>query len=204
MPLPLYSWFKATANPKDTYFSSGRVLPSFDYFSPPDDSLTRMIFHVAWPSSGSRSHCKKMESKRRLMWQEEDAFFFFAEKGGFWIEEMKRLPAEHGDQSIKDQPQTVWGEGGGGGGGRKRRRRRRRDTLISVAPALTLMAASNGPVPAAGICFNWIRFFFFPFCAPREEKKINTWEHGMTGASFQNWSGCQALSFGDFCSPLYF
>lgn len=29
---------------------------------------------------------------------------------GFWAEEMKRLPAEHGDQSIKDQPQTVWGE----------------------------------------------------------------------------------------------
>lgn len=31
----------------------------------------------------------------------------FAEKRGFWVEEMKRLPAEHGDQSIKDQPQTV-------------------------------------------------------------------------------------------------
>lgn len=31
----------------------------------------------------------------------------FAEKTGFWVGEMKRLPAEHGDQSIKDQPQTA-------------------------------------------------------------------------------------------------
>lgn len=60
-----------------------------------------------------------------------------------------------------------------------------RDTLISVAPALTLMAASSGPVPAAGLCFNWIRLFFFLLCSKRR-KKINTWEHGMTGASFQN------------------
>lgn len=45
------------------------------------------------------------------------------------------------------------------------------DTLISVAPALTLMAASIGLLPAAGICFKWIRLFFFSFSAPREEKK---------------------------------
>lgn len=31
----------------------------------------------------------------------------FTNTRGFWLEEMKRLPAEHGDQSIKDQPQTV-------------------------------------------------------------------------------------------------
>ena len=77
--------------------------------------------------------------------------------------------------------------GGAGGRREKEEEEEERDTLISVAPALTLMAASNGPVPAAGICFNWIRLFF-SVCAPREEgeKKINTWEHGMTGASFQN------------------
>lgn len=45
------------------------------------------------------------------------------------------------------------------------------DTLISVAPALTLMAASNGPVPAAGSCFNWIRLFFFLLCSKRRKKK---------------------------------
>lgn len=45
------------------------------------------------------------------------------------------------------------------------------DTLISVAPALTLMAASNGPMPAAGICFNWIRLFFFLLCSKRRKKK---------------------------------
>lgn len=100
----------------------------------------------------------------------------FAETRGFWVGEMKRLPAEDGDQSIKDQPQ--------------RRRRRsvgleERDTLISVVPALTLMATSNGLMPAAGICFSGIRFFFFfLWCLKRE--KINTWEHSMTGASFQN------------------
>lgn len=48
---------------------------------------------------------------------------------------MKRLPAEHGDQSIKDQLQTVWSE----------EEEEEEDTLISVAPALTLMAASFGP-----------------------------------------------------------
>lgn len=32
------------------------------------------------------------------------------------------------------------------------------------------MAASNGPMPAAGICFSWIRLFF-PSGARREEKK---------------------------------
>lgn len=44
--------------------------------------------------------------------------------------------------------------------GRRKGVEEERDTLISVAPALTLMAASNGPVPGAGICFNWIRLFF--------------------------------------------
>lgn len=53
--------------------------------------------------------------------------------------------------------------------GRRKGVEEERDTLISVAPALTLMAASNGPVPGAGICFNWIRLFFF--CAPREGGK---------------------------------
>lgn len=44
---------------------------------------------------------------------------------------MKRLPAKHGDQSIKDQCE-----------GRSRgRRKEERDTLISVVPALTLMMA---------------------------------------------------------------
>lgn len=122
----------------------------------------------------------------------------FAERRGFWGEEMKRLPAENGDQSIKDQPQTVWGR-------RSRGKEENRDTLISVAAALTLMAASSGPVPAAGICFNWITLVFFPLVLEETRKKKSILgEHSMTGTSFQNWSGCQALSFGDFCSPLYF
>lgn len=43
--------FWATANSGEVQpnFSSGCVLPSFDYFSSPDDILTRMIFHVARP-----------------------------------------------------------------------------------------------------------------------------------------------------------
>lgn len=45
-----------------------------------------------------------------------------------------------------------------------------RDTLISVVPALTLMATSNGLMPAAGICFSGIRFFFF-FPLVLEERK---------------------------------
>lgn len=49
-------------------------------------------------------------------------------------------------------------------------REEERDTLISVAVVLTLMAASNGPVPAAGICFSWIRLFFFLWCSRRREK----------------------------------
>ncbi len=38
----------------------------------------------------------------------------FAEKRGFWVGEMKRLPAEH---AIKDQQQTAFGEEQGSGGG---------------------------------------------------------------------------------------
>lgn len=63
--------------------------------------------------------------------------------------------------------------GGAGGRREKEEEEEERDTLISVAPALTLMAASNGPVPAAGICFNWIRLFFFRLCSKRGGEKKN-------------------------------
>lgn len=62
----LFSWFQATANPEDMYFLSCHALPSFDYFSPPDDSLKRMIFHVAWPWSWVGVIVKRWQ-QRRLM-----------------------------------------------------------------------------------------------------------------------------------------
>lgn len=139
------------------------------------------------------SHCERIAANADLC--DKRRTRFVAEKRCFWVGEMKKLPSEHGDQSIKDQPQTVWGE---------EEEEEWRDALISVVPVLTTRPTlAVGLVPSAGVCFDLILFFFFfLLCAPKEEeeKKINTW----TGASFQNWSGCQGLSFGDFCSPLYF
>lgn len=129
----MYSWFQATSNRNDTHFSPGHIPPSFNYFSLPDDSLTRMIFHVAWPWSLAGVIIKRWQHTQTDV---AGGRHGFAEKTGFWAGEMKWLPAEHGDQSIKDQAQTAWGE---------EEEEEERDTLISVEPALTLMVASRGP-----------------------------------------------------------
>lgn len=71
---------------------------------------------------------------------------------------MKRLPAEDGDQSIKDLLQMVWSE-------------EEEDTLISVAPALTLMAASFGPSASSDL-FRLVQFFFL-LCSMRRRGKKN-------------------------------
>lgn len=86
----------------------------------------------------------------------------FTEKTGFWVEEMKWLPAEHGDQSIKDQAQTVCVGGG----------EEERDTLISVEPALTLMVASRGPDASSRDLFQLDSFFSPPLLQEKEKKSI--------------------------------
>lgn len=111
---------------------------------PPDDSLTHTILHVARPWSRAGVIVQRWQH-HKVIWRKEGAVL---QRRGFWVEEMERLPAERGGQSIKDQPQTVRGE-------------EERDALISVAVGLTLMAASHRPMPVAGIRFGRIRLFFF-------------------------------------------
>lgn len=117
-----------------------------------------MIFHVAWPWSWAGVIVEKWQ-QRRLMWREEGAICSRREVSGY-----KRW---RGCQpSMVTSPLKISHRQGRG-----RVKEGERDTLISVAPALTLMAASNGTVPAARICFNWIRLFLPPPVLREKNKK---------------------------------
>lgn len=83
---------------------------------------------------------------------------FLAETRG---SKMERLPVVHGDQSIKYEQQKRWG-------GRRGR------SFEKCTPVLTLIVAGVEVLPAPGIYFNWIRFFFSSDSPRRARKKINT------------------------------
>lgn len=77
----------------------------------------------------------------------------------FCVVKMKRpAAAMHGDQSIKDGPETAGRED-----------EDEEDALISVAPDLTLMATSQ----LKGYVSTELDYFFL--LAAQEKKKINSW-----------------------------
>lgn len=109
------------------------------------------------------SHCERIATHADLCDKRRTPFV--AEKRCFWVGEMKKLPSEHGDQSIKDQPQTVWGE-----------EEEWRDALISVVPVLTLMATRCRPGASSRALFR-LDFFSPRSALQRRKKSILGQEH---------------------------
>lgn len=84
----------------------------------------------------------------------------------------ERLPAEHGDRPVTDQPQDGGVSGGRGAG----------HVVMSVVPALTLMVGSLGSGTTSSSSSSKEPFFFLSVSQKKkgEKKKINTREHSMT------------------------